>query len=104
MSITTVRADLAGDTCAAAGITAQCSAPILTLCRELLAAGLDPDQSVEVFRNGTLALTVRSIGEAARLRIAPHGVGFQRLAECTGAPPVRLPEAAATSAWMEAAE
>jgi hypothetical protein len=34
--------------------------PVLALCRELLAAGLDPDAAVEAYRAGTLALRVRS--------------------------------------------
>jgi hypothetical protein len=86
-----------GDICTAAGTTARGSAPVLILCQQLLAAGVDPDQSVEVFRNGILALTVRRIGEGARLRIAP-----QRLPECTGASPVRSHEAAATAGWAGA--
>jgi hypothetical protein len=33
-------------------------------------------------------LRVRSIGEAAQLRVASHGVGFERLPGCTGASPI----------------
>jgi hypothetical protein len=33
---------------------------------------------------------VRSIGEAARLRVATHGVGFEPAQECTAASPMRL--------------
>jgi hypothetical protein len=46
------------------------------LCRQLIAAGLDPDRALEVYRGATLALTVRSIGEGARLEINPKGTGF----------------------------
>jgi hypothetical protein len=46
---------------------ARASAPVLALCRELLAAGLDPDAATEAYRAGTMALRVRSIGEGALL-------------------------------------
>ena len=66
----TIRADLIGSTtCTAAGITATGNAPVLALCRQLLAAGLDPDQALEVYRGATLSLTVRSIGEGAQLTV-----------------------------------
>jgi hypothetical protein len=34
-------------------------APILTLCRELLAAGLDPDAAIQAYSAGILALRAR---------------------------------------------
>jgi hypothetical protein len=47
---------------------------------------------LEVWRGPVLCLQVRSIGEAAQLRVATHGVGFERLrgcvAGCTAALPV----------------
>src|SRR5262245_22543025 len=65
-----IRADLVGSsTCSAAGITATSNTPVLVLCRRLLAAGLDPDTAVLVYRGAVLALRVRSIGEAARLTV-----------------------------------
>jgi len=83
-------ATLAGSNgCDAEGITAHGSAPVLGLCRELVAAGHNPDRPLHAYRGDMLALAVRSIGEGAQLRIASHGVGFERLPGCTGGPPVR---------------
>ena len=85
-----VLAQLIGaDRCGALGITVQGSAPVLALCRELISAGFDPARSLRCYRGAVLALSVRSIGEAARLRVAAHGVGFERHWECTGGPWVR---------------
>lgn len=62
----------------ALGITASASAPVLALCRKLVAAGFDPNTPLEAYRNrNTLALKVRSIGEGARLAVAGNGVGFR---------------------------
>lgn len=58
------------DTCTGAGITAHGSAAALTFCREAIAAGLDPDRALEVYRNGVLALRIRSIAEGAALTVA----------------------------------
>jgi hypothetical protein len=81
-----IRAELSGsDTCTAAGITARGTTPVLSLCRQLLAAGLDPDRAMEVYRGATLALRIRSIGEAAGLEINSKGTGFVRTA-----PPARF--------------
>jgi len=70
-----VRAELVGTNCATAlGIEATGPAPVLTLCRELLAAGVTPDQCLEVYRGAVLALRVCSIGEAAKLTVEDnHG-------------------------------
>jgi hypothetical protein len=74
-----LRADLIGSsTCSEAGITANGTAPVLTLCRRLLAAGLDPDQALEVYRGAVLALRVRSIGEAAKLTVEECSDGRPR--------------------------
>jgi hypothetical protein len=71
-----LRAALVGSNrCTAAGITATGQAPVLALCRELLAAGFDPDQPLEIYRGTTLALRVRSIGEAARLTVKDNRLG-----------------------------
>jgi hypothetical protein len=43
---------------------------------------------MRVFRGETLALIVRSIGEAARLRIGSHGVGFEADPACGASPPI----------------
>ena len=85
-----IRAELVGSTqCAAEGVTANSSSPVLELCRLLLAAGHDPDGALEAWRGATLCLRIRSIGEATRLRVATHGTGFQCLPECTAALPIR---------------
>ena len=65
-----IRARLVGsNTCSAAGKTAFGPAPVLTLCRQLVAAGLDRNLALEVYRGPTLALFVRRIGEAAKLTV-----------------------------------
>jgi len=73
---TIIRAELGGNTCTAMGITATGCAPIPATCRALLAAGIDPSWPLLVFRDGILALRVRSIGEGARLRVHGDGHGF----------------------------
>jgi hypothetical protein len=76
-----IRAELFGsDTCTAGDLTAHGHAPVLVLCRQLIAAGIEPDQALEVWRGATLALRVRSIGAAARLTVKerPFGPVFER--------------------------
>jgi hypothetical protein len=71
-----IRAEIVGENRASAlGIEARASAPVLALCRELLAAGLDPDAALEAYRAGTLALRVRSIGEGALLTVEDNRFG-----------------------------
>jgi hypothetical protein len=86
-----LRADLIGtDACSAAGITTTGNAPVLVLCRRLLAAGHDPATRLEVYRGATLALIVRSIGEAAQLEINSKGSDFAaHRPRVRTAPPVR---------------
>ena len=51
-----------------AGVTVgNASAPVLALCRKLVAAGIDPATPMEVYRGEVLCLLVRSIGEGAGL-------------------------------------
>src|SRR5262245_2216213 len=65
-----IRAELSGsDVCAAAGITVRGHAPVLSLCRSLIVAGLNPDAALEVYRRGVLALRVRSLAAGAALRV-----------------------------------
>ena len=67
---TAIRAELIGDDRATAlGIEARSAAPVLALCRALIAAGIDPASPMHVYRGATLALMVRSIGEAAALDV-----------------------------------
>jgi hypothetical protein len=65
--------------CSAAGLTARGATPALALCRQLLAAGLDPDRALEVYRGAVLALRVRSIGDAAKLTVKDDNRGVPRL-------------------------
>jgi hypothetical protein len=71
LSKTSLRAELSGSTiCSAVGHVAIGQTPVLALCRELIATGHNPDQPLEVYRGGTLALRIRSIGEGARLTVS----------------------------------
>jgi hypothetical protein len=85
-----IPAELTGsDICTSAGITTTGVTPVLSLCRELLAAGLDADTAVEVFRGATMALRIRAIGEAAGLEINAEGNGFRPARKPDTAPLVR---------------
>ena len=59
--------------CEAANVIVTGHAPVLKLCRELIAQGVDPDTPMTVYRRGIVALRVRSIGEAARLTVKDDG-------------------------------
>jgi hypothetical protein len=88
-----IRAELIdSNECTAGGLTMSGRAPVLALCRQLIAGGHDPGSPLEVWRGPVLCLHVRSIGEAARLRVATHGAGFEcsrgSASECTAASPV----------------
>jgi hypothetical protein len=75
-----VRAELIGDSTAiAAGVTAHGRAPVFELCRRLVGAGHDPDLRLEAYRGDVLALTIKSIGTAAKLTVdESHGCRFVR--------------------------
>ena len=86
---TPLRAELVGSArCTIAGFIATSAAPVLALCRTLLAAGFDPSQPLEGYRGATLALRVRSIGEAAALELNSEGTGFRRRRQPDAAPPI----------------
>jgi hypothetical protein len=71
-----IRAVLTGsDTCAALGLTAKSGAPVLALCRKLIEAGHDPSNPLEAYRGEAICLRVRSIGEAATLRMDTDKTG-----------------------------
>lgn len=53
--------------------TLQSDAVVCQLCRKLVEAGHDPLLPMEVYRDGTLSLHVRSIGQAARLTVIESG-------------------------------
>jgi hypothetical protein len=73
-----LRAELIGDTCTTTGLTARGSAPVLALCRQLIAAGFDSAISLEAWRGEILCLRVRSIGEGATLTVAEGERGIPR--------------------------
>jgi hypothetical protein len=87
---TVLIAELIGDnTATACGIAVRSSSPVLALCRELIAARLDPDAVLIAYRRGIAALHVRSIGTAATLEINSRGTGFTRARAVRAAPSMR---------------
>ena len=65
-----IRAELCGsDTCSAEGFIVRANAPVLALCRKLVDAGYDPTRPLHAYRGDTLCLTVRTIGEGAKLTV-----------------------------------
>jgi hypothetical protein len=82
-----IRAELiASNSCEADGLIAFGYAPVLDLCRELVAAGYDPATPLEAWRGETLCLYVRSIGKGARLTVADDRHGTPRLRRRPGRP------------------
>ena len=70
----TIRAELIGsDQCTAGEITACGPAPILKLCRSLIAAGVDPNTPLVAYRGDVACIIVNSIGEAAGLTVDENG-------------------------------
>jgi hypothetical protein len=75
-----IRAMLIGSNhCEAEGIIAHGYAPVLDLCRKLVAAGYNPASPLEAWRGETLCLRVRSIGESAGLTVADDKYGTPHL-------------------------
>ena len=69
-----IHVELVGSTqCAAEGITANSSSPVLELCGLLLAAGDDPDRPLEAWRGDTLCLRIRSIAGVRGCAWRPMG-------------------------------
>jgi hypothetical protein len=85
-----IRAEIVGcDRCTALGIEARTTAaPVLALCRLLIAAGHDPASPLDAYRGGTLCLRIRAIGEAAGLDINAKGSGFTSLRAVRTASPI----------------
>ena len=80
---------IGSDTIICAGKTTISLTPILTLCRELLVEGFKPETPLAAFRDGRLAVSIRSIGEAAALEINARGTAFIRKPDRRMAAPVR---------------
>jgi hypothetical protein len=95
----TIHAELTGsDTATAVGLTACGHAPTLRLCRELLLAGFDGSRPLYCYRDTMLCLIIRSIGEAAHIKINSKGTGFVRCRlPVRIAPPVARSEVSATT-------
>jgi hypothetical protein len=64
--------------CESHGIRTVGHAPGLAMCRELLAAGVNPDTALAIFRKGVLALRIRSIREGASLTVEDTESGTPR--------------------------
>ena len=75
-----IRATLSGSNCCSTlGIEVRSAAPILALCRALIAAGHDPQRPLEAFRGNTLAITVQKIGDGARFTVEDDRHGTPRV-------------------------
>ena len=71
-----IRAVIEGaEQCTALGQLVRASAPVLALCRELIAAGHDPSCTLHAYRGDKLALKVRSIGEGAEYAVGDSKLG-----------------------------
>ena len=66
------------NTCCLGDVTAVGRAPVLNACRELLARGLNPDTAVEIYRQGVLALRIRTLAAGARLTLEDCSDGRPR--------------------------
>jgi len=51
--------------CESLGFVGKGNSPVLSLCRSFFAAGLNPDQALDVYRAGTLPLRMKSHGRGA---------------------------------------
>jgi hypothetical protein len=67
------------DCCTAAGISVRGYAPVLGLCRALIEARYNSQRALHAYRDGILALVVRSIGEGSRLTVEDDSHGRPRL-------------------------
>jgi hypothetical protein len=74
-----IRAEMGSDCCSVLGMTARGTTPVLALCRLLIETGHDPTTPLEVWRDSTLCLRIRRIGEAAQLTIEDDRHGRPRL-------------------------
>lgn len=69
LELPAIRAEIIGsDRCVAEGLSVRNSAPVLAMCCKLVEVGFDPARPLEAWRGPVLCLTVRSIGEGARLK------------------------------------
>jgi hypothetical protein len=74
-----IHAEIVGaDQCHAEGHRVRGAAPVLAICRKLIAAGLDAGRPLHAYRGNTLCLVVRSIGRGAELVIDERRMAFAR--------------------------
>lgn len=74
-----VRAELTGsDGASAEGITVRSASPVFSLCRRLIAAGIDADRPLVAYRGMVACIIINSIGEGALLTVAEGNRGAPR--------------------------
>jgi hypothetical protein len=102
-----IRAELVGsDTCTVEGHTARGAAPILSLCRKLIEAGVDPDRPLHAYRSDVLTLIVHTLGAGARLTVAegdrkpPHLRQWKAWRSVEGSPPVDFNASDHAGGWI----
>ena len=83
-----LRCELVGSDQAIAGDIVASGA--LELCRRLLAAGANPAAELVCYRNGTLALRIKSIGAGARLTVRETSKDGPRFATWRPFPTARV--------------
>jgi len=78
--VSPIRAEIIGSNkCEAEGCIGRGAAPVLALCRKLIAAGFDPSRALQAYRGEMLCIIVRTIGKAAALTVDEHnGTGFAK--------------------------
>jgi hypothetical protein len=88
--------ELSDDNCCRIGeVVSTGRTPVLTALRELLSQGVNPDAAAEIYRNGVLALRVRSIQAGAALTVSeetdrpPRFKRWKPLDLGDGSPPAR---------------
>jgi hypothetical protein len=74
-----IQAELIGSSeCRALRLVVRGAAPVLSLCRQLILTGHNPDLPLEAWRGGVRALRIRSIGIAAGLTVSDDRLGRPR--------------------------
>ena len=76
--VETLIGELFDDTCSLAGVTAGGRTPVLTACRQALALGINPASAVEIYRQGVLALRIRTLAAGAQLTVEECSDGRPR--------------------------
>jgi hypothetical protein len=99
-----LRCQLVGsDRCVCGDLSVRHNAPVLAMCRKLIAAGYDPDCPLEAYRSETLCLRISSIGHGAQYtaeehRGPPELRRYKAFSRADVAPPIRPNDGPATYA------